>query len=626
MPTANIETVTIGNEVELLPGDFVNGSKITEVNIPASVDSIGKNAFLNCDSLIAVTSRALIPPTMAAQNCFSCYDTATLYVSKNAINDYNSTDWWNLFINTVGVDFDAEAFEGDSLYYKITSETEVCVTYRDLDLNSYSGDIRIPSKTIIDGIVYDVTAIGDSAFSNCTELTSVRMPYSIKSIGKYAFYQCDQLDNVIIPDSVKTIGNSAFNNCDSLKVVNLGQGVTFIDNTAFSETSIKELNLPSSLQQIGYGAFDYCPIERVLLPKSVTSILYTNPFAGCNKLTEIVVENGNPKYDSRNNCNAIIETATNTIVSGCKNTVFPIDINYIGHSAFWGVDLDEIIIPNTIIAINASAFGANYRVKNLDIPNSVTYIGNYAFEYLYELQNIVIPNSVIQIGFAPFMNTSVTSIVVEEGNPNYDSRNNCNAIIEKSTNMLVQGCQNTIIPNTVEIIGVYALYGQEQIHKIDIPNSTKSILNSAFSQCYGLEEITIGNGVSLIGHYALASCFNLRTITCKAVLPPVFEDSTVFIYAPKNFFDLATLYVPIGSVDAYRADANWGQFVNIVGINMDESPGDIDGDGRISIGDVTSLINIMLTGGTAPSSGDVDGDGKVNISDITALINMLLNM
>ena len=553
MPTANIETVTIGDEVSLLPGDFVKGSKITEVNIPASVDSIGKNAFLNCDSLIAVTSRALIPPTMAAQNCFSCYETATLTVSVYAKRDYESTDWWNLFTNTVGEDFDC--FEGDSLYYKIISDSEVCVTYRDTTLNSYSGDIRIPSKTIIDGVVYDVTAIGDSAFCKCTELTSVRMPYSIKSIDSFAFGWCKQLNNVIIPDSVKTIGRLAFYGCYSLANIDLSNSLISIGGQAFEQCCINELNLPSSLQQIGISAFTACPIERVFIPKSVTSISL-NPFEVCRKLTEIVVEEGNPIYDSRNGCNAIINTATNTIVSGCINTTFPEDVNCIGYAAFYWLNFEEIIIPNTITKIEGEAFRGNDKAKSLVIPNSVTYIGNSAFEYLWELQSIFIPNSVIHIGISAFASTAdVTSIEVEEGNPNYDSRENCNAIIETGTNTLLQGCQNTVIPQSITTIGKSAFRDQENLLKIDIPNSVESILYRAFEHCCDMVEITIGSGLRWIERDAFERCYALRSITCKAVVPPAIEDSTCFD-GDQVVFDLATLYVPIGSVDAYRADVN----------------------------------------------------------------------
>ena len=106
MPTANIETVTIGDEVTLLPADFVRNSKITQVDIPAKVTNIGTNAFNGCSKLIMVTSRALVPPTMAARNCFSCYDTATLFAPISTVNDYRNAEYWKEFFQIIGANFD----------------------------------------------------------------------------------------------------------------------------------------------------------------------------------------------------------------------------------------------------------------------------------------------------------------------------------------------------------------------------------------------------------------------------------------------------------------------------------------------------------------------------------------
>ena len=106
MPTANIETVTVGDEVTLLPADFVRNSKITQVDIPAKVTNIGTNAFNGCSKLIMVTSRALVPPTMAARNCFSCYDTATLFAPISTVNDYRNAEYWKEFFQIIGANFD----------------------------------------------------------------------------------------------------------------------------------------------------------------------------------------------------------------------------------------------------------------------------------------------------------------------------------------------------------------------------------------------------------------------------------------------------------------------------------------------------------------------------------------
>ncbi len=596
MPTANIGQVSIGSEVTLLPTDFIKGSKITEVNIPATMVSIGKNAFLNCANLTDVTSRALTPPTMLAQNCFSCYETAILTVSVYAKEDYESTNWWNLFTNTVGVDFDGidDAFEGDSLYYKITSDTEVCVTYRDKNLNSYSGDIRIPRKTIIDGVVYDVTAIGDSAFYNCTDLTSVLMPYSIKSIGLRSFSSCTKLDNVIIPDSVKTIEESAFYLCRNLKNVTLGNSVTSIGFVAFGQCSLlTNITFPHSVTSIGISAFYYCDLSDIFIPNSVTSI-GGGAFMGCRNLMSITVEDGNPNYDSRNNCNAIIESATNTLITGSVNT----------------------IIPNTVTSIASSAFCAS-NISDITFPESVTSIGHHAFWFCTNLTELIIPCTITSMDDSFVGCYGLTRILVDEDNPIYDSRDNCNAIIKTSTNTLIAGCDNSIIPNSVTAIGNYAFYWC-RFSSVSIPDMVTSIGFSAFAENKSLKSVTIGKSVINIGQYAFEQCRSLTEVTCLAPTPPTMYDDYCF-----SCYDKATLYVPAESLELYRTTDWWNCFAHIEAITQEG--GDVNGDNTITIADVTTLIDLLLGGGTPPAAADVNGDGSVSIADVTALIDKLLS-
>ena len=180
--------------------------------------------------------------------------------------------------------------------------------------------------------------------------------------------------------------------------------VTSIDSLAFYSCSeLTSIDLPNSITEIGQQAFGRCP-----------------------GLTSIVVESGNPRYDSRNNCNAIIETASNTLIVGCKNTT----------------------IPNSVTAIGNFAFEGCTGLTSIEIPNSVTSIGWYAFYSCEGLTGIDIPNSVTDVGVGAFdWCTGLASIVVESSNPRYESRNNCNAIIETAFNELIVGCNNTTIPN-----------------------------------------------------------------------------------------------------------------------------------------------------------------------------------
>ena len=232
-------------------------------------------------------------------------------------------------------------------------------------------------------------------------------------------------------------------------------------------------------------------LTSITIPSSVTSI-GSYAFEGCTGLTSIIVDKNNQVYDSRNNCNAIIKTATNTLLYGCKNT--------------W--------IPNSVTSIGSQAFERCTGLTSIVIPISVSSIGSYVFSCCSGLTSIEIPSSVTSIGDSPFLGcTGLASIIVDKNNQVYDSRNNCNAIIETATNKLLCGCKNTTIPDDVTIIRNQAFEGCTGLNSINIPNKVTSIERSAFSGCSGLTSITIPSSVILIDDFAFSGCIVLPSIT-----------------------------------------------------------------------------------------------------------------
>ena len=190
---------------------------------------------------------------------------------------------------------------------------------------------------------------------------------------------CDVKDGVLI---ISGTGNMPdYDGCgpwdDTFSKIVIKEGITSIGVNAFRNCKkLRDITIPNSVTSIGKGAFWYCA-----------------------KLSTMQVDKDNKTYDSRNDCNAIIETAKNTLIFGCENTKIPNSVTSIGDYAFGGCPgLTSITIPNSVTSIGDFAFGGCSGLTSITIPNSVTSIGDYAFFACSGLTSITIPNSVTSIG------------------------------------------------------------------------------------------------------------------------------------------------------------------------------------------------------------------------------------
>ena len=294
--------------------------------------------------------------------------------------------------------------ESDGLWYEVVTKAKEAKVIRYKNDAKYNGDIVIPETVVYEGITCNVTSIEYWAFYGCSGLTSVTIPSSVTSIGGDAFNGCSRLKKVIIKDIAAWCGISfsdSFSNPlvyahhlysdENTEITELiiPNSVTSIGNHAFCDYSgLTSVTIPNSVTSIGEYAFSGCSgLTSVTIPNSVTSIGY-HAFDGCSGLTSIKVESGNTKYDSRDNCNAIIEITSNTLITGCKNTTIPNSVTSIGFHAFDGCSgLTSITIPNNVTSIGDWAFFHCSGLISITIPNSVTSIGSGAF-YNYTYRGI----------------------------------------------------------------------------------------------------------------------------------------------------------------------------------------------------------------------------------------------
>lgn len=428
-------------------------SHLTEISIPKSVTHIGDSAFLDCENLTNVS----IPNSVIhiGNEAFSGCSNLTHITIPESLNHF-----------------------GDGVFIGCSSLTSV----------------NIPSSA---------THIGNNVFSGCKELTKIIIPDSVTHIGNGAFSGCKGLSNIIIPNSVTHIGDDAFSCCSGLSEITIPSSVTHIGNGAFSGCSgLTNVNIPNSITKIGDGFLGMSGLTSIIIPNSVTHI-GNNAFYRCEGLTEINIPN------------SITHIGEGAFI-GCKGLTsvnIPNLVTHIGDNTFSGCQgLTSINIPNSITHIGDSAFSGCEGLTSVNIPDSVSYIGNKAFSGCSGLRSIIIPEMVTHIGIKAFSNCKLKDIRVSVSNQEYDSREDCNAIIHTASNALIAGCSKTIIPNSVTNIEDGAFKSCRDLTFINIPDSVTHIGDGAFYGCEGLININILNTVTHIGDKAFYGCKGLTNI------------------------------------------------------------------------------------------------------------------
>lgn len=531
-----------GSSYEVLNGAFRECSNITSVTIPNSVTNIGDEAFEGCSAL----TRVVLPNSLGniSNRVFSrCYKLTSIVIPNSVKSIGNAafegcTGLANVSIPNSVTCIGSDAFSGCSALTNIVLPSSVESINNNLFLGCTSlTDIDIPNS---------VKSIGDAAFSGCIRLANVSIPNSVVGIGDKAFSRCSGLTHVAIPKSVKSIGGQAFEKCTGIKGVHLEDGESLLslgsngrNSGLFSDCPLKTLYLGRNLQYEAYNGDYLSPfygnesLTTVGIGDSVVSIgKYT--FAGCSKLSEITIPNSVKQIGEK----ALYGTMwwneqpmgyvyiDNCLLGFKYNGTVPDNLE-------WSLRIDD---GTRIIADNA--FEDFDIITNVFIPNSLTHIGNKAFCYCNKLTNVLMGDSVEYVGESAFYGCyNLTSVRVS------DVGSWCKILFE------------TPEANPLYYAG-HLYLDTEEIIKLNIPNTVKSIGDNAFVNCSNVTEVSVGCNVEYIGQEAFAGCSGVTQFISNAVVPPVCGALALNGIDKWN----STLRVVKGTKSAYQAADQWKEF------------------------------------------------------------------
>ena len=459
--------------------------------------------------------------------------------------------------------------------YFILKDTCVICDY------AFSEEVRYCNSTVV--LNNSVKKIGKYSFSHCSGFYICKLPEKLEEIGDYAFYGTG-IKHLAIPQSVVSIGNYAFANCTYLETIAVSDKVPCCGENAFTgcprlstifvpigKRDRIELMFPCFRRK--YYEMKLHNIESTYANKVDWTAIWTDEFGvkySIDKKRLLKAPKDIEEYAIKEGTRVICDDAFEDCKS-LRNIVFSDDIEHIGKNSFNSCkQLSNLNIPENLISIGDDAFYGCESLTSIEIPSKVEKIGEHPLRYCSKMK----------------------SISVNPKNPVFDSRDNCNAVIDTKTNTLVIGCSSTTIPDSITSIGCDAFTRCYGLNKIDIPNSITCIDEFAFSGCINLVSINLSNALDSINSHTFSYCTNLEFIVipnnikylydgafsyCEALVSIIVPNSTKAIGVRafegcknllsfkfegcverigKGVFDkcnkLANIYVPVGARQKYE--------------------------------------------------------------------------
>ena len=472
-------------------------------------------------------------------------------------------------------------FEWAGIYYNITGNNTVEVTYSDRNNNTYSGSVSIPETVTNNGTEYSVTKIGEFAFQG-SAVTSVSMPKSITSMGKYAFSGCQNLESVVLPESLTTLGSEAFRSCKSLKAVKIPSGVTVIPSSCFSEcSSLESVTIPEGVTTIGERAFQDCNLKELTLPSTVTMI-GSSAFDSYNRFQSITCNATTPPSLGENafnhNISTTVKVPLSSIAAYRQAEGWKVFTNYSGGEVVadgitYRIDengamvavaeatLTEANILSTVefegnqypvIKINSYVFSDKTNLTAVTLSEGLVEIGAFAFLGCQNLESVVLPESLTTFGRGAFKDCRLLkAIKISSGIttiPDFCFEN-CSSLesvtisegVTAIEGSAFSGCNlNALkLPESLTTLGGGAFSSCKLLKTIKIPSGVTAIPGYCFENCSSLESVTIPEGVKDIEGYAFSGC-NLNALTLPESL------TTLGSNAFESCKSLKTIKIPSG--------------------------------------------------------------------------------